>query len=83
MKCTLDFPVSFGQVLYYANHKRNCVDKVFVSHLTKYADGGCLIGLHDTDGDRLRPMFGGDLGVCQFEDEESANCAVLAGGVQE
>ena len=77
MNCNSDFPVSLGQTLYYANHKRNCVDKVFVSNLTKYPYGTVLIELVDTDGGRLRPMFGSDFGLCLFEDEDSANCAVL------
>ena len=79
MKCTLDFPVSIGQVLYYANHKRNCVDKVtvvFVS-ITRL---GMLIGLEDEDGDLIKTKHEEDVGTTLFNTEEEANCAILAGG---
>lgn len=80
MKCTLDFPVSLGQTLFYANHKRNCVDKVRVDHLSVFGDGTVMIGVKDKDGDYIKPKYARDLGVTLFEDEDSANCAVLAAG---
>ena len=83
MKCTLDFPVSLGQTLYCANIKRNCVDKVTVNYLTVFEHGAVLIGLKDKDGDFVRAKYADDLGVTLFEDEESANCAVLAAGGDE
>ena len=79
MKYTFEFPLSIGQTLYYANFKRFCVDKVFVAFVT-FSDLGVLIGLKDTEGDLLKPKHKEDLGVTLFEDEDSANCAVLARG---